>query len=277
MMPGRRWLVKLLVQAGRRLIVPRATGRVVVLCYHSIHPTKIFSSATPALLSQHLRWLKDQCELIPFGRIMEAARSSDGSRPRVAITFDDGYADNYEWAFPLLQEYAVPATFFLTSGLLANDPAVVARCARLRCAPPEAVRALEWSHVREMWKAGMEVGAHTHSHPNLARLNPAAIRKELQHSKSLIEDQLGAAVPLMAYPFGKPHRHFTAATMQLAAEAGYACAAAATFRGVQPSHSPFAVPRFFVPRDSVRTLAEKIAGAWDVVGLWQEHTWGGFA
>jgi peptidoglycan/xylan/chitin deacetylase (PgdA/CDA1 family) len=264
-------VVKLLVEAGRRLIVPRATGRVVVLCYHSIHPTKSFSSATPALLSQHLRWLKDQCELIPFGRIMEAARSTDGSRPRVAITFDDGYADNYEWAFPILQEHAVPATFFLTTGLLAKDPAIVARCARLRCAPPEAVRPLEWSQVREMQKARMEVGAHTHSHPNLARLNHAAALTELQHSKSLIEDELGAPVRLMAYPFGKPHRHFTAATMELAADTGYACAAAATFRGVQPSHSPFAVPRFFVPRDSVGTLAEKIAGAWDLVGHWHER------
>ncbi len=260
----------MVVETAGRVAAAREAHRVAILCYHSVHPTKPFASATPHLFARQMRWLKDHCEMIHFSRVFEAVRRADAPQPIVAVTFDDGYADNYEWAYPLLREYEVPATFFLTAGLLAKDPAVVARFVHLRRSESEAVRPLEWSQVREMHRAGMEFGAHTYSHPNLACLERAAAQAEIGGSKVLIEDRLGAAIQLMAYPFGKPHRHFTAETLDLVAEAGYVSAAAVMFRGAQMSHSPFAVPRFFVQGDTERTLADKVAGAWDIIGRLQE-------
>lgn len=244
---------------------------MVVLCYHSVHPSKAFASATSELFEAHLRWLKEHCEIIRFSQVMGSLRCNNRQKPAVAITFDDGYADNYEHAFPLLEKYGMAATFFLTIGLLERDPQVVRRFEGIRHASSGDVQPLEWSQVREMRRAGVDVGTHTYSHPNLARLDPPVAANELAWSKEIMQQRMGEPVRLMAYPFGKPRLHFTAETQRLAAAAEYECAAAVLFRAIRASDSPFAIPRFFVTNDDVATLAKKVLGAWDYLGWWQER------
>jgi peptidoglycan/xylan/chitin deacetylase (PgdA/CDA1 family) len=189
----------------------------------------------------------------------------------VALTFDDGYADNYDFALPLLQSRRIPATFFVTAGLLERDPAVVARMQTLRRSTCEDVRPLEWAQVKAMSAAGMEIGAHTYSHPNLAGLSRMKAWDELRRSKHIVEDRLGDKVRSMAYPFGKPGRHFTRETESLVEELGYEYACAVLFRSVRAADSRFAIPRLFVTRDSVTALRDKVLGAWDLIGTWQEQ------
>jgi peptidoglycan/xylan/chitin deacetylase (PgdA/CDA1 family) len=224
------------------------------------------------MFGQHLAWLKNHCEIVCFEDVLRrAAGVRRDDRPIVAITFDDGYADNYEFAFPLLQKYGLSATFFLTAGLIEKDRAVVERFCMLRRAAREDVRALEWPQVREMQRAGMEIGAHTYSHVNLAWAKPACAEAEVRRSKAIIEDRLGVRVASMAYPFGKPGYHFTPQTMEIVSEAGYEFAASVTYRAVSRSRSRFAVPRFLATQDSVGSLRDKILGAWDIMGLWHEN------
>ncbi|HKV45917.1 MAG TPA: polysaccharide deacetylase family protein [bacterium] len=267
----REWLRRLLVALGRRIVVPRVSTRVVVLCYHSIHPTGSFRSATPTLFSQHLSWLKQHCSVVQFQRAARATEQPHGSQPVVAITFDDGFADNYEYAFPLLQEHGVPATFFLTVGLLEKNPVVLERLRRLWRAPAEEIRPLDWSAVREMCRAGMAVGAHTYSHPNLARLDRHTAELEVRRPKEIIEDRLGEPVRLMAYPFGKPRCDFTSETVDVVSSVGYEYAAAVMWRGIRASDSHFRIPRFTCTRNSVQTLRDQVSGAWDLLGAWQER------
>ena len=268
-----KWVLKrLAVGVGRRVLMPRSGARVVVLCYHSVSPNIPFTSASPKKFEQHLTWLKDHCDVVCFKNVMDrAASDSRHGRPIVAITFDDGYADNYEFAFPLLRRYGLPATFFLTAGLVDKDPTVIERFCALRRSPREGVRALEWSEAREMHRAGMEIGAHTYSHPNLAHLDHASAEIEVRRSKELIEERLGVRITSMAYPFGKPRHHFTSQTMDIVSTVGYERAAAVVFRAVSVSHSRFALPRFIATQDGVEALRDKVMGAWDLVGLWQEH------
>ena len=243
--------------------------RVLVLCYHSVHPLKSFRSASPELFEQHLHWLSGHCKVIPFSKIFNAL-SEKSDWPSVAITFDDGYADNYEYAFPLLQKHGLVATFFVTVGLVEKDSAVVNRFQLQRESLYGDIRPMEWLQMREMAKAGMEFGAHTYSHPNLAVLNSRAANAELHRSKEIMEQRLSQPITLMAYPFGKPNRHFTLATQDLAAEVGYTDAAAVLWRAVTAKDSRLAIPRMLVARDDQRTLREKILGAWDIIGAWQE-------
>ena len=83
---------------------------------------------------------------------------------------------------------------------------------------------------------------------------------------------MGSAARAMAYPFGKPGRHFTEETVGLVEEAGYESACAVLFRSVRPTDSRFAIPRLFVTRDSLDRLRDKVMGAWDLLGVWQERS-----
>lgn len=246
-------------------------NRVVVLCYHSVHPAKSFASVSPKEFEDHLSYLRESCDVIPFGQVLEAAKNQYRERPAVAITFDDGYADNYEYVLPILRRLAIVATFFITTGLVEEDPDVIQRIRRLRSAPYSEIRPLTWPQIREMHAAGMEVGSHSWGHRNLARLHPDEVEQELRRSKEVLEERLGRPIRLLAYPFGKPRRHFTEETMNLAAQVGFQQAAAVISRGVQPGDHPMSVPRFIVTRDTREVLAAKIRGSWDIVGWWQER------
>lgn len=241
-----------------------------MLCYHSIHPNKTFRSATPELFEEHLRWMAESCLFIPLSQVLNETRQCDDARPRVAITFDDGYADNYEFALPLLQKYRVPATFFLTAGLIERKSEVVARFQQQRRCGFEAIVPLSWNQVIEMQRTGMEIGAHTFSHRNLAGLNYTETLIELGTSKDLIEERTGVQVKAMAYPFGKPQRHFNEMTTEVARTCGYEVATCVLFRPVRPTDSAFSIPRFFVSNDLLPSVIEKVTGDWDVIGLWQE-------
>src|SRR4029453_17015259 len=112
----KRRLEALLAKARR----PRS-HRIAVLCYHSVHPSNGFASATPALFERHLAWLDEHCTLVPYGSIPDLIAAPRDDRPVVAVTFDDGYEDNHTYALPLLLERGIPATVFITPGLIDRD------------------------------------------------------------------------------------------------------------------------------------------------------------
>lgn len=251
-----------------RLFAGEPGGRVAVLCYHSIHPSLPYASASPELFAEHLDWLTRSCDVVRLADVPALVGRSGRSRPAVALTFDDGYADNHAHALPLLERAGAPATFFLTAGFVAGDPAVVSAMAAIRGA---TVAALDWGRARELAAAGHELGSHGWSHARLSSASSAEVTLELTRSKAAIEEHAGVEVRSFAYPFGKPSRHFVEDTERLVAQAGYRLAAAVLFRGVRFADSRLAIPRFFVARDDLDTLAAKVAGRWDWLGLWQEH------
>jgi len=248
-----------------------SNGRVVVLCYHSIHPVHHYASATPDVFEEHIQWLTQHCDVVPFAAIVERAKNGFGSNPTVAITFDDGFSDNYTEALPILVRHRVPATFFITTGFIDRDPKVIGRLQRLWDAAPHEISGLSWSQIVEMRDAGMEVGAHTVNHPNLEHLGEDAVRYELARSKEILEDRLGESVTSLAYPFGIPRRNFSSTTMRLASSCGFERAAAVHYRRVRATDHAFAIPRLAVTGDSLEMLRAKILGKLDFVGMWQEH------
>jgi peptidoglycan/xylan/chitin deacetylase (PgdA/CDA1 family) len=195
-----------------------------------------------------------------------------GDRPVVLLSFDDGYADNFEHAFPALLDHGVQATFFVTTGLLEDDPATVERFVRERACPRADIAPMTGAQMREMRAAGMHFGSHTRTHRNLAGLEPLDAARELRLSKERLEQELQAPCRMLAYPYGKPDIHFTSrATLPLLRHHGYVLGAAVLARGIRPADDPLAVPRFLATRDDVQALDAKIRGSWDIVGAWQER------
>jgi peptidoglycan/xylan/chitin deacetylase (PgdA/CDA1 family) len=266
-----RALKRAAVTFGRLLPPPDPSTRRVVLCYHSVHPNRPYFSTGPELFERHVGWLKEHCHVTSLTDLVTRPQPSWPGKPSAAITFDDGHEDNHSFALPILLKHEIPATFFITAGLVDRDPAVLRRFQHLFGCGPDDVVPLDWEQVRELRASGMEIGAHTYSHPNLARLSREETEKELRVSRDLIGDRLGAPVELLAYPFGKPRVHFTSTTMEVARATGYSLAAAVTFRGVRKSDSLLEIPRFFTDGDTIAKLQAKILGQYELVGWWQEH------
>ena len=248
----------------------RARRRIVVLCYHSVHPTNAFASATPEQFDEQMGWLKEHCDVIPLGEALDraAGRRDSPSKPAVSITFDDGYDDNFVFALPVLMRHGIKASFYVTTGFIDRDPEVVDRMRRMRGMP---VSALSWKQLAEMRQAGMDVGSHTMTHPNLAQLAPGAVRAELRDSKRSLEDHLGAEIDSVAYPFGIPGRHITDQTIASAREAGFRTGATILYRDVRKHDDALTIPRIAVKNNTLQLVQAKIVGSLDVIGRWQEY------
>jgi peptidoglycan/xylan/chitin deacetylase (PgdA/CDA1 family) len=240
---------------------PRPAGRRVVLCYHSVDPSPSYLSLRPELFDEHLAWLQDHCEVVALDELVCAAPRNGG--PYVAITFDDGYADNRVHAMPRLAARGMRATFFVTAGFLERDEAVMAHLSAIWRTPRERLRPLAWSDLHELRAAGMSIGSHTWSHRNLARLSSADAEEELTRSRAALEERLGEPVRAVAYPWGKLRRHVTDATFAAARRAGYALGAISLPRTVREAEDPLRIPRFGIGNEPVERLAAKVAGAID--------------
>ncbi len=162
----------------------------------------------------------------------EGGRAADDTRTAV-ITFDDGYADFAGAALPALLERSFPSTLYATTGWLEGGPSRE---------PGPSDRMLAWSQLPELVDAGCEIGAHSHSHPQLDTLDSAALRDELSRPKALLEDLLGRAVPSVAYP----HGYHGPRVRRLADDSGYESGAAVRNRLSPPAEDRLRVSRLTV-------------------------------
>lgn len=179
--------------------------------------------------------------------LFEGARLA---RRSVVITFDDGYQNFAEHAFPVLRRYGYPATVFLVAGLLGQRAQWLLDDGR--DGPP----LMSAATVRELAGADISFGSHSLSHPRLSRLTPERQREEIVASKARLEDQLGFAVADFCYPYGDYDRH----ARDLAEAAGYRSALTCV-RGAANG----AANRFEIPRKAV-SYGDSLAGVW-----WKLH------
>ena len=138
----------------------------------------------------------------------------------IMITFDDGYLDNYQNAFPILTEYGLTASFYIISGMLDEEERVNA------------------AQIREMQRFGMDFGSHTVTHRPLGELSAAEAKAELSDSRETLQDLLGKAVDFVAYPCGS----HTEETMRIVREIGY-CGGFSTRSGFTVFSNHFSIRR----------------------------------
>lgn len=158
----------------------------------------------------------------------------------VAITFDDGYVNVLENAMPVLLKHGFTATNYMVAGLLGKDNG----WAQTKGAPPANLMNAE--QMRQWHAAGLEVGSHTMDHVYLSKVGQTEAVRQLQMSKSVLEDITQAEVQSFCYPFGDESLE----VREWVKAAGYSNATA-TFRGLaHEGDDLFALPRVSILRST---------------------------
>lgn len=183
---------------------------IPILMYHYIghnpnpktDPQRDLLSVTPQQLESQFRWLLvnkyTPIELNTLYAILDH-HLPEPEKP-VVLTFDDGYKDFYDNAYPLLKTYNFKAVSFIPTGLI-GQPAY-----------------MTWDQIKEIHSSSLvSFEAHTVNHPNLALLSFKNILKELKDSKSKLEEMTGKPVNFLAYPYGQSNNQIWKA----ANEAGF--------------------------------------------------------
>jgi len=257
-------------------------ARLSILIFHRVHrvpdpmfPGEVDAQSFDAICAWVARWFN----VLPLDQAVK--RLQDGSLPAasMAITFDDGYADNHDVAMPILQRHGLSATFFIATGYLDggrmwNDTViesirgtrltsldlgtldvdglqavptadwpqrraavaqvlskvkylpperrqqVVDRMARLSGAAMPDDLMMSTAQLQAMHRGGMQIGAHTVTHPILANLALEAARAEIGQSRDRLQALLQDRIGLFAYPNGVPGRDFKTEHPELVKQLG---------------------------------------------------------
>jgi len=133
-----------------------------------------------------------------------------------AVTFDDGYYDNFKYAVPILLRNKINAAFFISTGIIGTERSFPHDLAKNR----PYLQNLSWENVKRMHEYGFTIGSHTESHLNCATSNPELTRKEIRNSKRTLETILNLKDVIFAYPHGK-RTDITPEMLQLVRDEGY--------------------------------------------------------
>ena len=272
--------------------ISRSNGaaRLSILIFHRVlpKPDPLFPEIPDAArFEEMVRWVAAWFRVLPLSEAAERLYSASLPARALAITFDDGYADNAEVAAPILRRHGLPATFFVASGMLdggrmwndtviesvrgcGNDlldlgstglgcfglkeegqrrvaiDTILAAIKRLpyeeraaqvhRIAETSAARLpadlmMRSGQLRDLTALGMEIGAHTVTHPILRQLDDDRALREIAEGRDALEQIVGTPISLFAYPNGVPGIDYDARHVEMVRRCGFR-AAVSTVWGV---------------------------------------------
>lgn len=191
-----------------------------ILMYHMVsehQPGARFNKlrVRPAMFEQQVRWLKTQGW--HFATMSELMQEKVLPEKTVVLTFDDGYEDNYLQAYPVLKKYGAKATLYLVVDRFDRDWSTSKKAhhdsGELMHEPK-----LSDAQIREMLDSGLlELGGHTLTHANLAKLDHAARVREIVTAREQLQHAFGQTISSFAYPFGI----YDEQDVSICAEAGF--------------------------------------------------------
>lgn len=181
----------------------------VALMYHRVSDEGNNSDITVSTknFERQIKYLKKNFNIVPLDELVDAnIRHSKIEKSIVAITFDDGFRDNYADAYPILRKHNVPATIFVVTDYI------------------DYGYMLSKDEIKTMQNGNITFGAHTKTHRVLSDLDRESAFIEINDSKFALEEILQKEVKYFAYPYGKKGRDFTEESMQIVKSANFKAA-----------------------------------------------------
>ena len=145
----------------------------------------------------------------------------------IVLTFDDGYVDNFQVAFPILKQNGFCGTFFIITDL-AGRPGY-----------------MNWDQIRILAEAGMDIGSHSKTHPDLSTASAKVVADQVKGSTEVLERELGRQIKLFCYPSGK----YNSSVVTILQENGYQAAVTTNSGRARAENSPYELPRLRVSGD----------------------------
>ncbi len=207
----------------------------VILTYHSISDGNSPLQIPPGLFASQMEWLHANVRVAPLAEVASALCDRRPLPERtVVLTFDDGFADFYSSAAPVLRKLKLPATLFVLTG--PSGKTSDGRGQESAGISPRPL--LDWQQVVELAQQGFEFGAHSVSHPALPDLQAETVKREIADCQTELQQRTGQKVDFFAYPYGR----WSPAVRNIVQQ-HYQGACSTGAGVVQPYADPFALPR----------------------------------
>jgi peptidoglycan/xylan/chitin deacetylase (PgdA/CDA1 family) len=188
---------------GARVHTVLLRQSAVVIAFHRVDD-RLKGNPIGCTLREFRRFcdfFKRHFDVVRTGEIVNRLNTGDDISGLLSITFDDGYLDNYLNAAPELEARGLPATFFISTGMIGSntqpwwDREYGARASWMT-----------WEQVRSLHRRGFEIGTHTVNHVDLGKVDAPTAAYEIRASKRRLEAELKSRVRLFAYPYGRKHQ-----------------------------------------------------------------------
>ncbi|MBI5492923.1 MAG: polysaccharide deacetylase family protein [Deltaproteobacteria bacterium] len=247
-----------------------------VLMYHHVSPREgDMVTVTPRTFEAQMRHIKDAgYRTLALGEVLAFIEGRlDIKEKAVAVTFDDGYLDNYVYAFPALLSYGIKAAVFAVTGWVEKATEANASIDKealieeFKSKPPSHSETklliekgfhnravVDWEMAEEMEESGLvEFHSHTVSHKSCDRITGGELLIELKGSKEALEARLKKPCDYLCWPKGR----YVAKSVEMAKEAGYRGVFTTGHGIVKRGSDPFAIQRIVV-KDKVQWLKSRL-------------------
>ena len=197
---------------------------ITILNYHKVDNMNIALSVLPEDFDRQMAYLKENgYNTINTDQLYDyMVNGAELPENPIMITFDDGYEDNYQNAYPILKKYGFTGTIFIITDFVSNQP-----------------NYLTWEQIKEMKANGMDFQSHTASHKSMTELTEAQLKDELTKSKQTLDTQLNQDTKFMAYPTGTYNLYIA----KLVNDAGYRGAFTIKYGNVDRASNIYALER----------------------------------
>ncbi|MDD0852517.1 polysaccharide deacetylase family protein [Halobacteriovorax sp. GB3] len=208
---------------------------------------------------KQIKYLVENYIVVHLDEIANLVKSSKNAHKYAAVTFDDGYKDNFDVAYPILKKYNCPATIFIASGFVKKEVEFTEG--------GEKLIPLELNDIKSMNDDLVRFEAHTHTHISLNEITLDEVTYELERSVKEIEQMCGRKPTHFAYPNGAINKDILKRVEDVGFKSAYA-----TFMSTEVKcEDLFCIPRVMIDMDdTLKDAVCKIEGAYNYLGKMQK-------